>query len=29
MNTNVLLIQYAGDPSQYYFGVNPYAEDAE
>lgn len=27
MNTNVLLIQYAGDPSSYYFGVNPYADD--
>ena len=29
MNTNVLLIQYAGDPSQYYFGLNPYEDDAE
>ena len=29
MGTNVLLIQYAGDPSSYYFGTNPYADGAE
>lgn len=29
MNSNVLTIQYAGDPSPYYFGLNPYAVDAE
>ena len=27
MLTNVLLIQYAGDPSSYFFGDNPYADD--
>ena len=27
MDSNALLIQYAGDSSRYYFGTNPYAED--
>ena len=27
MNSNALLIQYAGDPSVYYFGANPYVEE--
>ena len=27
LNSNALLIQYAGDPSAYYFGTNPYVEE--